>query len=99
MKYVRLLNSVINYQKKDRQFFIKDLQFPSCNECKFFIPCLIYPSKEKDIIRRNKCMMFGHKDMVSGEIINYYADACRNDISMCGKNGFYFEEKDKNTCR
>lgn len=67
------------------RFYIKDISLPSCINCKYFIPST------------TKCMMFGYKDRVSGEIINHSADVCRNDTSMCDKNGFYYDQKPTNS--
>jgi len=41
-----------------------------------------------------KCNKFGEKDIITDKITYKYADSCRNDESLCGKEGkYYIEEK------
>jgi len=75
--------------------FIKDRDLPSCVNCKYFIEYkspILYPSNELNIIN-SKCMLFGYKHKVSGEIVHHLASTCRNDITMCDKIGFFYKEK------
>lgn len=89
MKYNQILLTRVSLK------FIKDRHLPSCVNCKYFIEYkspILHSSNELNIIN-SKCMLFGYKDKVSGEIIHHLASTCRNDTTMCGENGFFYKEK------
>ena len=67
-------------------YIIKNGNLPACSECKFLIPCKI---NENNFITA-KCEKIGEKNILSGEITNYYIDICRKDPNLCGQNGKYF---------
>lgn len=73
--------------------FIKNKKVPICINCKY----VIIPNSINSYIinKSNKCLLFGSKDIVSGEINNTFAEICRKDNNMCGLNAKYFEEKKK----
>jgi hypothetical protein len=69
--------------------FIKDIQLPVCKDCKFFIP---YENKEQYTLGR--CMLFGKKNIISGEITYEFADVCRISSNKCGYNGTLYKDVD-----
>jgi hypothetical protein len=69
---------------------IKNGDLPVCKDCKYLIPC---PIDEKNFITA-KCQKIGEKNILSGEINNYYIDVCRKVPTLCGQNGKYFVPKD-----
>jgi len=60
---------------------------PSCSSCKFFVP---HHSKNSELglcsIFKNLCY---HKDKEI--LLSNYADHCRNNEQLCGKNGMLYE--------
>ena len=66
---------------------IKDIHLPVCKDCKFFIP---FENKEQYTLGR--CMLFGKKNIVSGEITHEFADVCRISSNKCGYNGTFYED-------
>lgn len=69
---------------------IKNINIPSCRNCKFFQPS-IYDTEFASSL--NKCNKFGSKNIITDEIRNDYADSCRTDEKKCGEKGIYFEEE------
>jgi len=69
---------------------IKNINIPSCRNCKYFQPS-IYDTNFASSL--NKCNKFGRKDIITDEITHDYADSCRSDKSKCGETGTYFEEE------
>lgn len=69
--------------------FIKNFLVPTCKNCLYFIPAT------PDIFKREKtqCLLFGEKNIVSGEITFDYTQTCREDGNKCGIQGRYFKEK------
>lgn len=63
-----------------------------CVQCKHFIPPpqSYYPHEPVEDIKEGKCTLFEKKDVVTKEINNDFAIACRNDKKKCGINGKYF---------
>jgi len=61
-------------------------QIKQCANCKYFIP-----HKNNKITSLGLCKMFGTKD--NKKIIYNFADHCRNDESLCGKNATFYEEQ------
>lgn len=66
--------------------FIKDIELPVCKDCKFFIP---FENQEQYTLGR--CMLFGKKNLVSGEITYEFADVCRISSNKCGHNGTLYK--------
>jgi len=70
---------------------IKNMHIPSCKNCIYY-----KPSSANDFTSTlNKCEKFGEKNIITDEITYTYADTCRHDENLCGKEGHYFE-KEKN---
>jgi len=69
---------------------IKNINIPSCRNCKYFQPS-IYDTDFASSL--NKCNKFGRKNIITDEILHDYADSCRSDESRCGEKGAYFEEE------
>jgi len=70
---------------------IKNINIPSCRNCKYFQPSSIYDTNFASNL--NKCNKFGSKNIITDEILHDYADSCRNDENKCGEKGAYFEEE------
>jgi hypothetical protein len=64
----------------------KCVNIPSCKNCIYYKP------NSKDFESTiAKCQKFGSKDIVTDIITYDYASSCRNDESLCGAKGKYFE--------
>ena len=50
-----------------------------------------------DRYKYGKCLSFGEKNVVSGEVSYEYAELCRNNESKCGIKGKYFKDRIKQT--
>ena len=78
--------------KLSKIFFISKSRmttyYPQCNKCLFYKP-YSYP----DYSALGKCMKFGNKDLISGNIDYDYADMCRRDSNKCNSTGIYFIHK------
>ena len=62
-----------------------------CKNCKYFKPD---PTYSFDSITNSKCMCFGDKSIITGDIEYDNVEKCRNDETKCGKEGIqYVEEK------
>jgi hypothetical protein len=68
------------------------MNVPSCKNCIYYKPSIQSNDFTSSL---SKCEKFGSKDIVTDEITYDYASSCRNDESLCGKQGTYFE-LDKN---
>ena len=68
---------------------------PSCTTCKFFIPKNI--NKDLNDNTLGLCEIF--EENINNKLIKNLAIHCRNDESLCGKSGKFYEPKtsDKNT--
>ena len=67
--------------------FIKNIEYPLCKNCKYFSKG---PATYDTL---GKCMKFGEKNIVSGEITYEYADMVRSYINKCGIEGKYYEKR------
>ena len=69
---------------------IKNINIPSCKNCIYYKP----NNFNNDFTSTfNKCEKFGEKNIITDIITYNFADLCRNDESMCGNEGKYFEEE------
>lgn len=79
--------------------FIQNKTFPACIDCKHFIRnnFISNISNNKIIYDDDlgKCRLFGHKNIITGEITYKYATTCRISYNKCGPQGIYFSEKIK----
>lgn len=76
----------------ERDVYIKNFRLPTCRECVYYKP----GSKEEDpfkISNWDKCMKYGEKNVVTGEINYQYADFVRKQESQCGLSGKHFLQK------
>lgn len=64
-----------------------------CSNCKYFIPY-----KNNKISDFGLCKMFGNKigDKKDEKIIYNFAQHCRDDENLCGKNATLYEEVETN---
>lgn len=69
---------------------IKNINFPSCKNCIYYKPNYLNNDFTSTF---NKCEKFGEKDIITDEITYKFVNFCRDDESMCGKEGKYFEEE------
>jgi hypothetical protein len=79
-----------------KRFFNKDItkRLPKlCIDCKYFIGDNIrWPDESPDHTNFGKCKLFGKTDLVTGDIKYEYARLAREDDTMCGKRGKFFEK-------
>jgi hypothetical protein len=66
---------------------IRNANYNVCKMCKNLRLDPMYPKE----YRAAKCMKFGHKCVVSGEVSYLLAERCRRDSSLCGEEGLHFE--------
>lgn len=82
--YILYLNSVceINGQNK------------KCTNCKYFVP-----HKNSKITSLGLCKMFGNKvySKDNEKIIYNFAQHCRDDEFLCGRNATFYEEQKNNS--
>ena len=87
MKFTPLLFGFANGNK-----IIKNINYPACRNCIYYKPNML----NTDFVSTfNTCHKFGDKNIITDEITYKFADLCRNDETMCGQEGKYFE-KDTN---
>ena len=60
---------------------------PPCKNCKFYIPTLIGNNPNLGLCKIFKEMPYVDKNVV----IHNFAIHCRNDESLCGKEGIFYE--------
>ena len=82
--YILYLNSVCEINGQNKQ----------CTNCKYFIP-----HKNSKITSLGLCKMFGNKvySKNNEKHIYNFAQNCRDDESLCGKNATFYEEQKNNT--
>ena len=68
--------------------YIRNIEAPNCNKCIHMIPSK-YSTKFSSPYSR--CKKFGEKNLVSGEIVYYYANNCRKHKDYCGQSGIHYE--------
>ena len=68
-------------------------QNKQCVNCKYFIPY-----KNNKITSLGLCKMFGSKnyDKLNDKFIYNFAEHCRDDEKLCGKNATFYDEIEKN---
>lgn len=66
---------------------IRNASYNVCKMCKNLRLDPMYPKE----YRAAKCMKFGNKCVVSGEVSYLLAERCRRDSSLCGEEGVHFE--------
>jgi hypothetical protein len=84
MKVSGILMAILQSDK-----IIKNMDLPACRNCIHYKPSM---STIDFTSTFSKCENFGEKDIISDKITYKYADFCRNDEQMCGKEGRYFQE-------
>ena len=82
--------SFVLFNKFTNDKIIKNLYVNSCRNCIHFLPSIYSTDFTSSL---NKCNKFGTKNIVSGKIIQEYADICRSDTTKCDYEGKYFEEE------
>jgi hypothetical protein len=65
---------------------IRNLKYPLCKDCRFYKKDEMHP-------QFSKCMFFGERDLVTGDIIYEFSKLVRMDDLKCGEKGDYFEDK------
>ena len=80
--YLTLFFYLLNSKK-----IIKNMNYPSCRNCKFFAPNY-YLNFNSPF---NNCEKFGEKNIFTGDIDYESASSCRRDETKCGEFGLYFE--------
>lgn len=65
--------------------FVKNLGFPSCSDCIYFVPSETYNPNHA------KCRKFGKQNVINGSIDLSFADINREYQHLCGPNATYKE--------
>ena len=68
--------------------FIKNDEYPICINCKHYKKDIKFPNDSL----LAKCTLFGEKNILNGEIKNYYVDLVRNNNNQCGLYGRYYAD-------
>jgi len=78
--------------KKERNVYIKYFGLPTCKDCVYHRPHQekLDPFKSGD---QDKCLKYGEKTVVTGEINYQYADIVRKQDLQCGLTGKHFIQK------
>ena len=78
--------------KPERNVYIKHFSFPICKDCVYHRPQheKLDPFKSGD---QDKCLKYGEKNVVTGEINYQYADFVRKQDLQCGLKGKHFIQK------
>lgn len=79
-----------------RQQIIQNSDRPLCQKCFYFYPVSKnnnLEEKEDIIYERSKCIKYGIRDIVSGEVSYESAHNMRQSEFKCGLGGKSFEEK------
>jgi hypothetical protein len=90
MKFIYLLFYFYFFSINSEKI-IKNINIQSCRNCIHYKPIMSDNYFTSPFV---KCHKFGEKDIVTDKITYNYADLCRNDESLCGKEGKYFEEEE-----
>ena len=74
-----------------RNIVIKNDHVNSCSNCLFFIKPIIRgdPAIQPSTLY-GKCKQFSEKNIITGEIENFYALTCRKDKTLCGLEARHF---------
>ena len=82
--------------KPERNVYIKHFSLPVCKDCVYYRPHQekLDPFKSGD---QDKCMKYGEKNVVTGEINYQYADIVRKQDLQCGLTGKHFIKKKPET--
>lgn len=64
-----------------------------CKTCVHFRGDKMYPLDYSQA----RCMLFGNQCVVSGDITYLYAERCRRDNSMCGREGKHYKSRENHT--
>ena len=76
---------------------ITNMNVPACINCKNFKEHpnnYTYNDVPDKTIHLSKCAKFGEKNMITGQIKYMFAEVCRIDRDLCGKEAKYFEDID-----
>jgi len=78
--------------KSERNVYIKHFSLPVCKDCVYYRPQKdkLDPFKSGD---QDKCLKYGEKNVVTGEINYQYADIVRKQDLQCGLKGKHFLQK------
>jgi hypothetical protein len=79
-----------------RQQIIKNSELPLCQNCFYFYPVSKNTNLEENndiIFEQSKCLKYGIRNIVSGEISYESAHNMRQSELKCGLGGKSFEEK------
>lgn len=77
---------------KPNNHFIKS---PKCTDCVFFEPFYVKTNEFRYVL--SKCKKFSKMEILYNNNIYYeYADVCRKEEDLCGKDGKYFIKNPNN---
>jgi hypothetical protein len=64
--------------------------YPICKNCNYFLPCF---DKTNINYNESKCIKYGTRNLVSGELIYDSSLSCREDKQKCGPTGMDYLSK------
>ena len=73
-----------------RHIVIKNEDVTSCSNCLFFIKPTFKGESYSQFNLYGRCKQFGEKDIITGEVEQSFALACRKDRSLCGIEARHF---------
>jgi hypothetical protein len=76
------------YKLNSNNQYIKNLDVPSCNACKYY-----HNISGIDNYEISKCSKFGEKDILNGKIKFSYTEMARYNDNLCGYDAKHFELK------
>jgi len=87
-----LLRQTLDVPMHNAKSIITNKNIPVCRNCVFYKPD-IYGDDFSS--RYSKCGKFGEKNILTGKITYKYVDICRENETLCGKEGKYFEKEEQ----
>lgn len=90
MKYLTYLFLLFTATRTTSEKTIRNLNISSCKNCIHYKPD---PYNFDFMTTYNRCEKFGEKDIVTDKIKYDFANLCREDEILFGKQGKYFEEE------
>lgn len=88
-----LNKSLVLSPKIYKKQIIENSKIPSCANCFYFYPVYNNDKKENILFSKSKCLKYGTKNIISGEIEYKLAYNMRKNEDKCGLKATNFENK------
>ena len=73
--------------------FIKNIQYPTCISCKYFLEQPHSQTPAQSVAHLSKCKKFGYMDVITGNIVYETVAKSRINDTMCKMEGVYHTNK------